>query len=116
MAPTPPHQEDLLLLGVSEGQLRDLHQHGKGRLLEGGADVGQIVFFRRLSRGGGEAGEEEVHPLDHVGKWYVLFGGPGQSLELGTAGVGEPRLPGELVQGVSDRDVQGLAELFDEEQ
>ena len=81
-----------------------------------GADVGQIVFFRRLSRSGGEAGEGEVRTLDHVGKGYVLFGGPGQSLELGTAGVGEPRLPGELVQGVSDRDVQGLAELFDEEQ
>ena len=105
-----PHQEDLLLLGVGEGPLRHLDEHGEGRLLEGGADVGEVVLLCGLGRRRREAGEGEVHTFDDVGEGYVLLRRLRQGLQFGAAGVGEAHLPRELVQGVSDGDVQGLAE------
>ena len=106
------YEEDLLLLGVGEGPLRHLDEHGEGRLLEGGADVGEVVLLCGLRGGRREAGEGEVHPFDDVGEGYVLLRRLRESLQFGAAGVGEAHLPRELVQGVTDGDVQGLAEYL----
>ncbi len=105
-------EKHLLLPRVGEGSLRHLTQHGVGHLLEAVADVLDPAppGPQLLDCGGEQATEAEVHALDDVGERYQPLSLEGELLHGGTAGVLQPCLPGECVEAVADRDVEGLAE------